>query len=107
MVQKGWTNGAQGSSPKGRETAAQRYEDGTVAVVQSAGMDMSPRREGKELTGCSGVLAREDGRGKKTGRCGEDGAPFIGDAVGVGDEPRAVPHGGKAWGRGASVAVGR
>jgi hypothetical protein len=61
------------------------------------------RREGKGVTGCSSALMREDERGKKGG----DGAPFIGNVVGVVDGPRAVPHGGEAWGGGASAWVGR
>jgi hypothetical protein len=52
------------------------------------------------------ALTREDERGKKRG-CGGDGAPFIGDAARVRDGPWAAPRGGKAWGRGASAAVGR
>jgi hypothetical protein len=60
------------------------------------------RREGKGVTGCSGALMREDERGKKGG----DGAPFIGNVVGVVDGPRAVPHGGEAWGVGLAHGSG-
>jgi hypothetical protein len=44
------------------------------------------------------VLRRSEfGAERKGGRSG-DGAPFIGDAAGVGDGQRAVPHGGEVWG---------
>jgi hypothetical protein len=43
------------------------------------------------------ALAREDERERKGGH-GGDGAPFIGDAAGVGDGPRVVPHDGVSWG---------
>jgi hypothetical protein len=38
-----------------------------MAAVWSTSTDMRPRREGKGVMGCSGVLTREDKRGKKRG----------------------------------------
>jgi hypothetical protein len=66
------------------------------------GADTRLRRMRKGVTGCSSTLAREDGSERKGG---DDWAPFIGDAVGVGDGRRAVPRDGEEWGRGASAAV--
>jgi hypothetical protein len=63
------------------------------------------RGRGDGVRGCA--LAREDERGKKGG-CDGDGAPFIGDVVGLGDRPRVAPRDGEAWGawghRGGQVA---
>jgi hypothetical protein len=97
VVQKGQMKGALGSSLKGRETTVQRHEDGATAAIRSVGTYTRPRREGKGVTGCSGALAREDERRKKGGH-GGDGAPFISERNGVGDDPRAAPHGGDGWG---------
>jgi hypothetical protein len=57
VVQKGLTKGARGSSPKGRETAAQIRHDGGGSVGL-CGPEAEER--GKGVTGCSGALVRED-----------------------------------------------
>jgi hypothetical protein len=49
------------------------------------------------------ALTREDERGKEKGH-GGDGAPFIGNAAGVGDGLRAAPHGSEAWRGGVEPA---
>jgi hypothetical protein len=89
---KGVDEGALGSSPKGREMAVRWCEDDAAAAVRSGGCGTQGRGErGRRVTGCSGALVREDERGKKGGR-GGDGAPFIGDAAGVGDADERTRH---------------
>jgi hypothetical protein len=49
------------------------------------------------------ALTREDEKGKEKGH-GGDGAPFIGNAAGVGDRLRAAPRGSEAWRGGVEPA---
>jgi hypothetical protein len=56
---KGADEGAQGSSLKGREMAVRRSSQ----LVRTRGQG----ERGRRVMGCSGVLAREDERGKKWG----------------------------------------
>jgi hypothetical protein len=58
---KGVDEGGTGELTKGERN------DGTTAMVWSPGVDTRPRREGKQVRGSSGALAREDERGKKGG----------------------------------------
>jgi hypothetical protein len=52
-------------------------EDGAAAAVRSTGADTRPRREGKGVMGCSGVLAKEGGReGKERGGVAVTGHPL-------------------------------
>jgi hypothetical protein len=50
-----------------RELTEGERNGGAAVTVWSVGVDTRPRREGKGLTGCSGVLMREDERGNKGG----------------------------------------
>jgi hypothetical protein len=97
VVQKGRTKEGMGELTEG-----ERNSGVVVRRQRGGGLIERARTQGRgergwRVTGCSSALAREGEQGKKRGwGHNGDGAPFIGDAVGVGSRPRAVRHGGGA-----------
>jgi hypothetical protein len=95
VVQKGRTKEGMGEFIEG-----ERNSGVVVRRQRGGGLIERARTQGRgergwRVTRCSSALAREGEQGKKRGRGHSgDGAPFIGDAVGVGSRPRAVRHGG-------------
>jgi hypothetical protein len=85
------------------EGGGQQWRSGVKTVRQrQSGRPAWTQGRGKigGATEFSGVRSRGRMRGEgKGGGCGDDGAPFLGDATGVGDGLRAVRRGGVglAW----------
>jgi hypothetical protein len=63
---------------------AWRHEDGVAAAVRLAVTDTRLRKE-RRGADCSSASSRGRSRGERKRGHDGDGAPFIGDAVGVGD----------------------